>query len=177
MPHRHIVPVDVLAQFQFGHRKPRRWAAQDCNEHLHRSGFFCAHYCCPLKHVQEGRKTGHGNVTNSCKANENSTVSFWKLIRCFCWQVHIQNATLAGGVAMGTAAEFMITPYGSLIVGFCIGIISTFGYLHVTVSLSSVYFLHSCHSSWELWDIVSLENAKKMFLIEPLTAFGTKKYG
>nr|XP_019968631.1 PREDICTED: ammonium transporter Rh type C 2 [Paralichthys olivaceus] len=46
--------------------------------------------------------------------------------------VHIQNATLAGGVAMGTAAEFMITPYGSLIVGFCCGIISTFGYLYVT---------------------------------------------
>ncbi|XP_076880971.1 ammonium transporter Rh type C-like [Brachyhypopomus gauderio] len=43
--------------------------------------------------------------------------------------VHIQNATLAGGVAMGTAAEFMITPYGSLIVGFCCGIISTFGYV------------------------------------------------
>lgn len=50
------------------------------------------------------------------------------------WQVHIQNATLAGGVAMGTAAEFMITPYGSLIVGFLSGIISTFGYLFVTVS-------------------------------------------
>uniref|UniRef100_A0A8B9RFU8 Ammonium transporter AmtB-like domain-containing protein n=1 Tax=Astyanax mexicanus TaxID=7994 RepID=A0A8B9RFU8_ASTMX len=43
--------------------------------------------------------------------------------------VHVQNATLAGGVAMGTAAEFMITPYGSLIVGFCCGILSTFGYL------------------------------------------------
>ncbi|XP_007252658.3 ammonium transporter Rh type C 2 [Astyanax mexicanus] len=43
--------------------------------------------------------------------------------------VHIQNATLAGGVAMGTASEFMITPYGSLIVGFFCGIISTFGYL------------------------------------------------
>ncbi|XP_066503298.1 ammonium transporter Rh type C 2-like isoform X2 [Hoplias malabaricus] len=43
--------------------------------------------------------------------------------------VHIQNATLAGGVAMGTAGEFMITPYGSLIVGFCSGILSTFGYL------------------------------------------------
>ncbi|KAA8595581.1 rh family, C glycoprotein a [Etheostoma spectabile] len=46
--------------------------------------------------------------------------------------VHVQNATLAGGVAMGTAAEFMISPYGSLIVGFCCGIISTFGYLFVT---------------------------------------------
>ena len=35
---------------------------------------------------------------------------------------------------MGTAAEFMITPYGSLIVGFCCGIISTFGYVFVSVS-------------------------------------------
>ncbi|XP_063045183.1 rh family, C glycoprotein a [Engraulis encrasicolus] len=43
--------------------------------------------------------------------------------------VHIQNATLAGGVAMGTAAEFMIQPYGALIVGFCCGLISTLGYL------------------------------------------------
>uniref|UniRef100_A0A8C4EET4 Rh family, C glycoprotein a n=1 Tax=Dicentrarchus labrax TaxID=13489 RepID=A0A8C4EET4_DICLA len=51
--------------------------------------------------------------------------------------VHIQNATLAGGVAMGTAAEFMITPYGSLIVGFCTGIISTFGYLFVTPCLEN----------------------------------------
>ncbi|KAL7866793.1 hypothetical protein AOLI_G00146070 [Acnodon oligacanthus] len=46
--------------------------------------------------------------------------------------VHVQNATLAGGVAMGTAAEFMITPYGSLIVGFCCGILSTFGYVVLT---------------------------------------------
>lgn len=50
--------------------------------------------------------------------------------------MHIQNSTLAGGVAMGTAAEFMITPYGAVIVGFCCGIISTFGYIFVTVSLS-----------------------------------------
>ncbi|XP_061600128.1 rh family, C glycoprotein a [Cololabis saira] len=52
--------------------------------------------------------------------------------------VHIQNATLAGGVAMGTSAEFMISPYGSLIVGFAMGIISTFGYLFVTPFLERV---------------------------------------
>lgn len=68
-----------------------------------------------------------------------STCFSW-LACCFTWQVHIQNATLAGGVAMGTAAEFMITPYGSLIVGFCCGIISTFGYLFVTVSLTPPIF-------------------------------------
>lgn len=36
---------------------------------------------------------------------------------------------------MGTSSAFMITPYGSLIVGFFMGIISTFGYLFITVSL------------------------------------------
>uniref|UniRef100_H2LZN9 Rh family, C glycoprotein a n=2 Tax=Oryzias latipes TaxID=8090 RepID=H2LZN9_ORYLA len=66
--------------------------------------------------------------------------------------VHIQNATLAGGVAMGTAAEFMITPYGSLIVGFCIGIISTFGYLYVTpflekrLKLQDTCGIHNLHA-------------------------------
>ncbi|XP_072241660.1 ammonium transporter Rh type C-like 2 [Leuresthes tenuis] len=46
--------------------------------------------------------------------------------------VHIQNSTLAGGVAVGTAAEFMLMPYGSLIVGFCCGTLSTLGYIYVT---------------------------------------------
>ncbi|XP_012688030.1 ammonium transporter Rh type C 1-like [Clupea harengus] len=46
--------------------------------------------------------------------------------------VHIQNSTLAGGVAVGTAAEFMLMPYGSLIVGFCCGIISTLGYIYLS---------------------------------------------
>uniref|UniRef100_A0A672LMI8 Ammonium transporter Rh type C 1-like n=1 Tax=Sinocyclocheilus grahami TaxID=75366 RepID=A0A672LMI8_SINGR len=60
--------------------------------------------------------------------------------------VHIQNATLAGGVAMGTASEFMITPYGSLIVGFCSGIISTFGYLFLTViSMLIAHSLKTCN--------------------------------
>uniref|UniRef100_A0A8D0A357 Rh family C glycoprotein n=1 Tax=Sander lucioperca TaxID=283035 RepID=A0A8D0A357_SANLU len=47
--------------------------------------------------------------------------------------VHIQNSTLAGGVAVGTAAEFMLMPYGALIVGFCCGIISTLGYIYLTL--------------------------------------------
>lgn len=48
--------------------------------------------------------------------------------------MHIQNATLAGGVAVGTSAEMMLTPYGSLIVGFLSGIVSTVGYVYLTVS-------------------------------------------
>uniref|UniRef100_A0AAX7UAV6 Ammonium transporter AmtB-like domain-containing protein n=2 Tax=Astatotilapia calliptera TaxID=8154 RepID=A0AAX7UAV6_ASTCA len=66
--------------------------------------------------------------------------------------VHIQNASLAAGVAMGTSAEFMITPYGSIIVGFCCGIISTFGYLYVTpflekrLKLQDTCGIHNLHA-------------------------------
>lgn len=42
--------------------------------------------------------------------------------------VHIQNAALAGGVAAGTAGEMMLTPFGSMIVGFLAGIISVLGF-------------------------------------------------
>ncbi|XP_069840787.1 ammonium transporter Rh type C-like isoform X1 [Dendropsophus ebraccatus] len=56
--------------------------------------------------------------------------------------VHIQNATLAGGVAVGTAAEMFLTPYGSLIVGFICGIVSTLGFTYLTPLLSSKLNLH-----------------------------------
>lgn len=52
---------------------------------------------------------------------------------------------MAGGVAMGTASEFMITPYGSLIVGFCSGIVSTLGYLFLTVSFAVFYSTEIAH--------------------------------
>ncbi|XP_072132552.1 ammonium transporter Rh type B [Mobula birostris] len=51
--------------------------------------------------------------------------------------VHIQNAALAGGVAVGTAGEMMISPYGSMIVGFLSGVISTLGFHYLTPILDS----------------------------------------
>uniref|UniRef100_A0A674EMY6 Rh family B glycoprotein n=1 Tax=Salmo trutta TaxID=8032 RepID=A0A674EMY6_SALTR len=46
--------------------------------------------------------------------------------------VHIQNAALAGGVAVGTAGEMMLTPFGSMIVGFLAGTVSVLGYIDIT---------------------------------------------
>uniref|UniRef100_A0A1A7WRY7 Rhesus blood group, B glycoprotein n=1 Tax=Iconisemion striatum TaxID=60296 RepID=A0A1A7WRY7_9TELE len=46
--------------------------------------------------------------------------------------VHIQNAALAGGVAVGTAGEMMLTPFGSMIVGFLAGIISVLGFKYLS---------------------------------------------
>ncbi|XP_059836258.1 ammonium transporter Rh type B isoform X1 [Hypanus sabinus] len=51
--------------------------------------------------------------------------------------VHIQNAALAGGVAVGTAGEMMLSPYGSMIVGFLSGVISTLGFHYLTPILDS----------------------------------------
>jgi ammonium transporter Rh len=59
-----------------------------------------------------------------------------KFIRIYCKfkiQVHIQNATLAGGVAIGTACDMMIYPYGALIVGVVGGSLSVAGYRYIQV--------------------------------------------
>ena len=48
---------------------------------------------------------------------------------------HVQNATLAGGVAMGTAASMPVQPFGALIVGSVAGILSTCGYSYIKVIL------------------------------------------
>lgn len=47
--------------------------------------------------------------------------------------VHVQNATLAGGVAMGTAADLMVQPVGALVVGGLAGALSVYGYAHLQV--------------------------------------------
>lgn len=48
--------------------------------------------------------------------------------------MHIQNSTLAGGVAIGTAADMMIHPFGAMIVGSIAGAVSVLGYRYLTVS-------------------------------------------
>jgi len=51
--------------------------------------------------------------------------------RKFCME-HIQNATLAGGVAIGAAADMVVTPFGSMATGAIAGAISTIGYEHIS---------------------------------------------
>ena len=51
---------------------------------------------------------------------------------------HIQNATLAGGVAIGACADLMVQPWAALLVGTIAGTISVYGFDEITVS--SIYF-------------------------------------
>ena len=58
---------------------------------------------------------------------------------------HIQNATLAGGVAVGASAEMMLTPGGAIVVGALAGILSTLGFNYVQPALQKKLKVHdSC---------------------------------
>ncbi|CAH3195186.1 unnamed protein product [Porites evermanni] len=56
--------------------------------------------------------------------------------------VHVQNATLAGGVAIGTASNMSISPWGALLIGCCAGALSTVGYAYVTPFLTKYTKTH-----------------------------------
>jgi len=51
--------------------------------------------------------------------------------------VHIQNATLAGGVAVGTCADMNIGPFGAMLIGLVAGIVSTLGFKYLSPVLAS----------------------------------------
>lgn len=56
--------------------------------------------------------------------------------------VHVQNCTLAGGVAVGATADMMLHPYGALILGSLAGALSVFGFKFVTPLLSRKLRIH-----------------------------------
>ncbi|XP_042891177.1 ammonium transporter Rh type B-like [Penaeus japonicus] len=59
------------------------------------------------------------------------------------WEmVHVQNATLAGGVAVGAVADLMLQPWGALILGFLSGLLSTLGYMDLQPMLAKRLGLH-----------------------------------
>ncbi|XP_063217712.1 ammonium transporter Rh type A isoform X2 [Bacillus rossius redtenbacheri] len=56
--------------------------------------------------------------------------------------VHIQNSTLAGGVAIGTVANMMVYPYGALLIGAAAGVLSVIGYHYIQPFLLRSVKLH-----------------------------------
>lgn len=58
--------------------------------------------------------------------------------------VHIQNATLAGGVAIGSASDLVVGPWVACLVGFIAGTISVTGYFYLTPKLNDMGLYDVC---------------------------------
>merc|ERR1719261_1740835 len=56
--------------------------------------------------------------------------------------VSIQNATLAGGVAVGSSSDLVIQPWGALLVGVVAGYVSVCGYIYLSPWLERRWRLH-----------------------------------
>lgn len=65
--------------------------------------------------------------------------------------VSIQNATLAGGVAVGSASDLVIGPWGALTTGMAAGLLSVVGYTYIqpylarTIGLDDTCGVHNLH--------------------------------
>lgn len=51
--------------------------------------------------------------------------------------VDVQNATLAGGIAVGSLARYNMLPWGALVLGFVGGLVSVLGSVYVTPKLEA----------------------------------------
>ncbi|KAL0879052.1 hypothetical protein ABMA27_004017 [Loxostege sticticalis] len=58
--------------------------------------------------------------------------------------VHIQNSTLAGGVAVGSVCNMHIGPGGAIAVGIGAGLLSVLGYRYLTPKLTKLGVLDTC---------------------------------
>jgi len=56
--------------------------------------------------------------------------------------VSIQNATLAGGVAVGSSSDLVIQAWGAITIGIVAGILSVVGYVYLTPKLATGIGLH-----------------------------------
>ncbi|KAL1505602.1 hypothetical protein ABEB36_005130 [Hypothenemus hampei] len=57
---------------------------------------------------------------------------------------HVQNATLAGGVAIGACAQLMIQPFGAILIGIIAGLLSVYGYTKYSKFLETYGIKDTC---------------------------------
>ncbi|CAJ0582470.1 unnamed protein product, partial [Mesorhabditis spiculigera] len=83
--------------------------------------------------IQEPADARHRAIVNTYLAMASCTVSTFLVSSLTDHlgrfnMIHIQSSTLAGGVAIGSAANAMIYPYHACVVGMVAGVISVFGH-------------------------------------------------
>ncbi|PAA72331.1 hypothetical protein BOX15_Mlig021874g1 [Macrostomum lignano] len=58
--------------------------------------------------------------------------------------MHIQNSTIAGGVAVGSVADMQLQPWGAMLIGVVAAIVSVTGYRFLTPKLEKIRFHDTC---------------------------------
>lgn len=56
--------------------------------------------------------------------------------------VHVQNSTLAGGVAIGTVCNLLVGAHGAILIGIIAGCISVLGYSYLSPRITAVLGIH-----------------------------------
>lgn len=93
--------------------------------------------------VDEGRLRAVVNTYYSLTASAIITFAISSLVHKSKFNmVHIQNSTLAGGVAIGTLCDFIIQPWGAILVGIVAGTVSVLGYRYLTPILYKYLKIH-----------------------------------
>lgn len=91
-------------------------------------------------------ETAHPEYEMRCVSNTvfalmaSTTATFFVSHFLTAWKfdpVHIANATLAGGVAIGCSGRLVTSPGGAVVVGAIAGALSVFGYVHVSPLLEN----------------------------------------
>ncbi|XP_046636817.1 ammonium transporter Rh type B-like isoform X2 [Daphnia pulicaria] len=88
------------------------------------------------------------------------------------YTVQIQNSALAGGVAIGTAADMMIYPFGAIIVGCFAGLVSVLGVVVFTPGINRIFGIRDTNGVHNLHGLPGLISA---FVGAIAAAFATEK--
>jgi len=86
-------------------------------------------------------------IINTVLALTCSCISafFWSHFYCGKLDmVHIQNASLAGGVAVGSSSDLVVGPYAAILIGLAGGFVSVTGYVHLTPKLNKIGIYDVC---------------------------------
>ena len=91
---------------------------------------------------------------------------------------HIQNATLAGGVAIGAVADLMVGPWAALTIGGLAGILSVVGFEFISVShLLNQKGFNKIHLLFDLIAaLVVQETAYSRYLWSPQFAWNARHF-
>lgn len=91
-------------------------------------------------------------VINTVLSLCSSCISAFFFSHFYCGKldmVHIQNASLAGGVAIGSSSDLVVGPWASILIGLLAGAISVTGYVKLTPRLNKYIYdvcgVHNLH--------------------------------